>query len=101
MFIAWQAVCGAVSAWGADTSAAAGEMPKVIVENCVACHGPGLKGAMGPALIPLRAELAKDEKALLAIIQNGNPDKGMPPADAITPADAALISAYLQKTAAH
>ena len=70
-------------------------IPEVIVNNCAMCHGPNLEGAMGPAIVPLRAELAKDGKALRKIIEEGSMERGMPPSANLSADDITLITTYL------
>jgi mono/diheme cytochrome c family protein len=72
-------------------------IPEVIRLNCAQCHGENLEGGSGGALLPLRAELAKDEKALRKWIVDGDLDKGMPPSENLSPEEVNAVMDYLRK----
>lgn len=44
---------------------------------CDRCHGPEQQGLVGPSLVESMKKLSKDE--FHTIMQNGRPEKGMPP----------------------
>ena len=62
---------------------AAGE--KIYRAYCVGCHQPDGRGVLGGAanFVDDRTRLAKEDAALLAIIEHGNEAKGMPAFGAI------------------
>jgi cytochrome c oxidase cbb3-type subunit 3 len=45
--------------------------------NCVACHGADLKGGIGPNLVDTTWIHGGSPEAILAVITNGVPEKGM------------------------
>ncbi|MES3020434.1 MAG: PQQ-dependent sugar dehydrogenase [Pseudomonadota bacterium] len=60
--------------------AAPGPTPQELYQNnCAACHGANMEGAMGPTLLQHKWLHGEPTKANLAkVIGNGVPDKGMP-----------------------
>lgn len=74
--------------------AARGE--KLYAAACAFCHGPDARGAGGPSLVRSDVVLHDDRGELIGpILQNGRPDKGMPPMAGVTPAQIAEIAEYL------
>jgi cytochrome c oxidase cbb3-type subunit 3 len=70
--------------------------------TCSACHGVDLRGGQlgGPNL--LRSQLVlndKDGELIVPVIQNGRPDKGMPPMP-ISPEDGKAVAVYLHSVLA-
>jgi mono/diheme cytochrome c family protein len=74
--------------------AARGE--KIYAAACAFCHGPDARGAGAPSLVRSEAVLHDDKGELLApIINNGRPEKGMPPIPGLTPQQIAEVAEYL------
>jgi cytochrome c55X len=94
-FTATLALAAAASA--ADVSAdRQGELKDMLDNTCVNCHGPGLTGAVGPALTP-DALKGKDDAMLEQTILNGRPDTPMPPfGGMLSPDDAEWIVHHLK-----
>lgn len=53
------------------------QLREIVAQNCTVCHGPKLKGKIGPALT-VKALGAKDEQMLVTTILEGRPDTVMP-----------------------
>lgn len=53
------------------------ELQQILAQNCAVCHGPRLKGKVGPALTP-KALASKNEQALVNTILEGRPGTAMP-----------------------
>src|SRR5262245_38817258 len=65
--------------------------------TCSACHGVDARGGQlgGPNLLRSQLVLAdKDGELIVPVIQNGRPEKGMPPMP-VNAADAQALSAFL------
>lgn len=66
--------------------------------TCSACHGADARGGQlgGPNLLRSQLVLAdQDGEAIVPVIQNGRPDKGMPPMP-INAADAKAVATFLR-----
>lgn len=65
-------------------------------QSCAVCHGVGAIGGVGPDL--LESSLVRHDvngNLIGKVIQDGRPDKGMPPFPLMTDADISDIAAYL------
>lgn len=63
----------------------AGELRRLLRDDCGSCHGMTLKGGLGPALLPA-ALAGKPDALLAATILHGRPGTPMPPwAGLLTP----------------
>ena len=85
----------------ADTSAAtigadrAGELERLVRQDCGACHGMTLKGGLGP---DIRADALGrlDRSAVAGVILDGRPGTAMPPwRPLLTETEAEWIADYL------
>lgn len=87
----------AVTAAALDTSAAAIEQGKAIyLQNCVACHGAERQGGIGPSLADTTWIHGNTREAVLLVITNGVPEKGMPNwGQMIGPEKVAEVAAYV------
>jgi cytochrome c55X len=76
--------------------ARAGELVRLVRQDCGSCHGLRLKGGLGPALLP--ATLAdKPAGSLVATVLGGRPGTAMPPwRGMLTEEEAEWIVARLQ-----
>ncbi len=66
--------------------------------TCSACHGVDARGGQlgGPNLLRSQLVLAdEDGEAIVPVIQNGRPEKGMPPMATINAADAKALATFL------
>lgn len=53
------------------------QLREVVAQNCTVCHGPKLKGKIGPALTA-KSLASKDEQMLVTTILEGRADTVMP-----------------------
>lgn len=53
------------------------ELQQMLAQNCTVCHGPKLKGKVGPALTP-KALASKNDQTLVETILEGRPGTVMP-----------------------
>lgn len=73
------------------------ELQQILIENCTICHGPELKGKVGPALTP-KALASKNEQALVNTILEGRPGTAMPAwAFMLNESEALWLANYLRK----
>ena len=69
----------------------AGELVRMVRQDCGSCHGMRLTGGLGPALTPT-ALADKPADSLVATVVHGRPGTPMPPwRSLLSPADAAWI----------
>lgn len=61
----------------APASARRAKLQRILDQNCTVCHGPKLKGKIGPALTA-KALGPKDERMLVATIMGGREGTVMP-----------------------
>ncbi len=70
---------------------------RVLFESqCARCHGIDGSGGMGANLRRPRLRRAPDDSALVAVIQDGIPERGMPGMWQISPREAGFIAAYVR-----
>lgn len=60
------------------SSARAGELQHLLIQDCGSCHGLQMKGGLGPALLPRNLQ-GKSAEFLSAVILYGRPGTAMPP----------------------
>ena len=72
---------------------------QVFAQNCVGCHGPELKGGIGPSLVDSVWIHGATREAILTTISQGVVEKGMPPWEPAIGADkVAQVAAYVIAT---
>lgn len=77
-------------------SARQAELQQILAQNCTVCHGPKLKGKVGPALTA-KALAAKNEQILITTILEGRPGTTMPAWDfMLQESDARWLVMYLR-----
>ena len=80
-----------------------GEVRTLYRENCMSCHGEGLRGgggAIGGSLLVDRWEKIPDGQDFLDYVKNGNPDMGMPAyRDALSDAQIRALEIYIDEEA--
>ena len=70
---------------------------RVLFESqCARCHGIDGSGGMGANLRRPQLRRAPDDSALVSLIQEGIPDRGMPGMWQISPREAMLIAVYVR-----
>jgi cytochrome c55X len=91
------ALATAAVATAAVTPERAGELERLVRQDCGSCHGMTLKGGLGP---DIRAERMSrlETDTIAAIVLDGVPGTPMPPwRPLISEADAQWIARYLAK----
>jgi cytochrome c55X len=77
----------------------AGELARLVLQDCGSCHGLTLAGGLGPDIRPAALAGASPE-AVAAVILDGRPGTAMPPwRPLLTEAEAAWIAGYLLESA--
>jgi mono/diheme cytochrome c family protein len=67
-------------------------------QNCLACHGEGARGSVGPNLVRSLVVLHdEDDSEIAQVIRNGRPQAGMPPFKTLTDAQVHDIGEYLHQ----
>jgi aldose sugar dehydrogenase len=76
---------------------------KVYAEFCAGCHGAQLEGGKGPSLLTTKGwHHASDDRSMVRAILQGYPRNGMPAfANAINPAEALALVAFIHEIATH
>lgn len=105
----WQAeMDAAAERWPQPTAEAVASMtvtPEVVAEgeaiyktNCIACHGPELKGGIGPDLTDATWIHGGSRDQIVATVTNGVTEKGMPPWGPVLGAEKVFkVAAYVHQ----